>query len=263
MGKAFRWSLVLVGSAAIVFALGFFLQMNWATQIWPLPSGRLSNIFISSILAAIGAPVVWIGLIGEKRAMAGGAINLLVTNAGFAASTLGIYNRDPHPGLLIFIVISIVMVVLCAFLVVYSQRAQFSDTRPIPILLWISFIVFAALLLLTAIALIARRPNTFPWPLSAENSVMYGWIFLGAMCYFLYALIFPASSNVRGQLLGFLAYDIVLIVPFVAHFQTVAPEMMTSLIIYTCVVSYSGLLAIYFLFLHPSTRFTFSRRDTA
>jgi len=84
MNKILRGCFILIGSVAILFALGFFFQMTWATQLWPLPSGRLSNIFISSILAAIGAPVVWIGLSGETRAMAGGAINLLVTNAGFA-----------------------------------------------------------------------------------------------------------------------------------------------------------------------------------
>jgi hypothetical protein len=55
-------------------------------------------------------------------------------------------------------------------------------------------------------------------------------------------------------LLGFLAYDLVLIGPFLQHFSTVRPEMRLSLVLYTAVVVYSGLLAIYFLFLHPPTR---------
>jgi hypothetical protein len=261
MNKTFRASLVLIGSIAILFSIGFFLQTSWATQVWPFQSGRLSNIFISSILAAVGAPVIWIGLSGETRAMVGGALNLLVTNAGFAISTFNFYIRSHQSPLLIFGIISLFMVALCIGLIVYSQRKSFLNVRPIPGIVRISFVVFAVILLITAIALIFQRPNTFPWPLSAENSVMYGWIFLGAMCYFLYATIFPVWSNAKGQLIGFLAYDIILIAPFLIYFQGVKPEMLTSLIIYTTVVSYSSLLALYFLFVNPATRFTFVRKS--
>jgi hypothetical protein len=255
MNKIFRVILVVSGVVSILFAIGFFLQMGWATQVWPFQSGRLSNIFLSSILAAIGVPVIWIGLTGELRAMAGGALNLLVTFAGFAATTLTIYSRNRQLILLYFGIMAISMAVLCIGLFFYSQRRAFEDTRPTNIVVRISFLVFAALLLVTATFLVLQRPNTFPWPLSVENSVMYGWFFLGAMCYFLYGFIFPVWNNARGQLLGFLAYDLILIVPFVLYFPTVAPEFRTSLIIYTSVVSVSGLLALYFLFLHPATRF--------
>ena len=259
MNKTRQGSAFLIGTVSIVIAIGMFLQMPWATQVWPLQSGRLSNIFISSILAAIGAPIVWISLSREIRAAAGGAVNLLVINLGFAISAFTYFARDGQTPLLVFGIISVAMVLLCIGLFIYSQPKPFADTRPIPGLVRISFIVFAVNLLVTGIALLLRRPNTFPWPLSDENSVMYGWIFLGAMCYFLYALIYPVWGNARGQLIGFLIYDLFLIVPFLFHFQTVQPEMLASLIIYTTVVSYSGLLAAYFLFVHPATRFTFTR----
>ena len=84
---------------------------------------------------------------------------------------------------------------------------------------------------------------------------MYGWMFLGAMCYFLYGLRSPVWANARGQLLGFLAYDAVLIPPFLGHFATVAPEMRLSLILYFLVVTISAALAVFMLFLHPATRF--------
>lgn len=261
MNKNLRWGAVLAGTVSIVVSIGLFLQMPWATQVWPLQSGQLSNIFISSILAAIGAPIIWIALSGEIRAAAGGAVNLLVINLGFAVSSFTFFGRDRQPPLLFFGFISVAMVLVCVGLFIFSQRKPFGDTRPIPGLVRVSFIVFAANLLVTGIALILRRPNTFPWPLSDENSVMYGWIFLGAMCYFLYALIYPVWGNARGQLIGFLIYDLILIVPFIIHFQAVQPEMLTSLIIYTTVVSYSGLLAAYFLFVHPATRFTFTRKS--
>ena len=62
------------------------------------------------------------------------------------------------------------------------------------------------------------------------------------------------QSNAAGQLAGFLAYDVVLIVPFLQRLPTTPPEHLTGLIIYTAVVTYSGLLAIYYLFLYRPTR---------
>jgi hypothetical protein len=118
-----------------------------------------------------------------------------------------------------------------------------------------SFAGFALVLALAGGALVMARPNIFPWHLNAESSVFYGCIFLGAMCYFAYGLIYPVWGNAKGQFLGFLAYDAVLIGPFSDHFAAVQPEMRLSLTIYTAVVSYSGLLAVYFLFVHPRTRF--------
>jgi hypothetical protein len=260
MNRIFRWGMVVVGCVAILYAAGFFLQATWATLIWPVKSARLSNIFISSIFAAIGAPIIWIGLANEAHAMVGGALNLLVTNAGFAVSIFNLYSHNPQPPLLIFGVISSLVFVICIGLVIYASRKAFRDNHRLPAVVRVSFIGFSATLLVTSIALLARRPNIFPWPLVGENSVLYGAIFLGAMWYFLYGVAYPVWSNARGQMIGFLAYDLVLIVPFVIHFQDVRPEMLTSLIIYTTVVSYSGILAAYYLFIHPATRFSFARK---
>jgi len=41
---------------------------------------------VSSILASIGAPVVWIALADEPRAMAGGAFDLVLSNAAIAVA---------------------------------------------------------------------------------------------------------------------------------------------------------------------------------
>ena len=79
------------------------------------------------------------------------------------------------------------------------------------------------------------------------------WMFLGAAMYFAYALLRPSWVNAAGQLAGFLAYDVVLIVPFLTRLPTVAPEHQLGLIVYITVVSYSGLLALYYLFIHKPT----------
>jgi hypothetical protein len=122
----------------------------------------------------------------------------------------------------------------------------------------VSFGIFVASLLFAGGALVLRLP-IFPWDLNPDSSVVFGCIFLGDAFYFIHALSRPRWGDTCGQLLSFLAYDLVLIVPFVLLFDTVKPERMFSLIIYTAVLVYSSGLAIYYLFIHPHTRFGSAR----
>jgi hypothetical protein len=257
MNRTIRLTLIIAGVVSLIFAIGFFLQLKWATQFWPVDSGRLSYLFVSSILAAIGMPILWIGLSRETRAMAGGAINIAITSCGLTIYAFLLYIRDQELTLLLFAAAALCLFLLTIVLFAWSSRQVFIDTRPIPQPVKLSFAVFSVVLLLVGSALVVQRPNIFPWSTGPENSVFYGWIFLGAMCYFLYTLLYPVWGNTYGQLIGFLAYDMILIVPFLQHFSAVRPEMRLSLTIYTLVISYSALLAIYYLFLNPNTRFIF------
>ena len=54
--------------------------------------------------------------------------------------------------------------------------------------------------------------------------------------------------------IAFLAYDLVLIPPYLALFPTVEPEHLTSLRIYMVVLFYSTALAVYYLFINKATR---------
>lgn len=46
------------GIVFLELTAGFFLQLDWAKELWPWPAGRLSYIFFSSIAAAIAAPMI-------------------------------------------------------------------------------------------------------------------------------------------------------------------------------------------------------------
>ena len=65
-------------------------------------------------------------------------------------------------------------------------------------------------------------------------------------------------SNANTHLLGFLSYDMVLLGPFILHFETVRPELWWNLVIYVVVLSYSAVLAIYYLFVHRELRLRIS-----
>jgi len=250
-----RLSLVFlgVGVFAIVLTIGFFAQIGAITGLWMWPDGRLTYIFIASITAAIALPAVWIGLSQDWAAALGGGVNLALQAAGISLflaqmSLSGGQTYWPH------VVVFGIFTLVNLGLVVWARRFALKDSRSTPMLVRLSFAVFTGVLLLVSVSLLLKTPNIFPWPLKPETSVMIGWVFFGTTFYFAYGVWRARWSNAVGQLLGFLAYDLVLIVPFIGHFSSVLPEQRLSLIIYAGVLIYSGALAIYFLFIHPTWR---------
>ena len=87
-------------------------------------------------------------------------------------------------------------------------------------------------------------------------------MFLGDAFYFAFALLQPRWSNATTQLWSFLAYDLVLIGPFLQRLQTSAADEQYwtwyySLITYIAVLLFSGAVAIYYLFVSAGTRIWF------
>jgi len=154
----------------------------------------------------------------------------------------------------------------------WSRSIPIRDPRPTPWPVRISFAVFIVVLVAVGTALILKTPRIFPWPLNPDSSVVFGWMFLGDAFYFLYALLNARWQYARAQLWSFLAYDLVLIGPFIRRFSTINPalnpeadpalyqDLFNSLTVYTAVLIYSGLLAIYYLLLNAKTRAAWSER---
>ena len=251
-----RSLLVITGVVLLILCAGFLSGNPSALELWPWPDGRLSYVFIASILAAIGAPIIWMGLSGELGAMRGGALDFMVTYSGLAI-TLLIFGSSVAEmiSVKLYLTLAIVSVLFNALLYLMVSAIPIKDSRPVPWLLRVSFMVFFLLLIVVGVALITNYQTVFPWPLKPQSSVVFGWVFMGAAFYFFYGFLQPSWGNFCGQLIGFLAYDLVLLVPFLQHFDTVKPEHQLSLYIYTSVIIYSALLSIYFLLLHPTTRF--------
>ncbi len=182
--------------------------------------------------------------------MFGGAVDLVVTFSGMGLFSIQLYLADTSRQLiLVFGIVSLLSALILVGIAWQSRGLEIKDKRPTPRVVRFSFALFALALLLAGGALIFKTNNIFPWNIGEELRVLYGWIFLGAMCYFIYALVKPQWGNAKGQLMGFLAYDLVLIVPFLQHFSDVVPEQRLSLTIYVGVLIYSGLIAAYFLFI--------------
>src|SRR5438067_7089052 len=86
MNKILRTILIIVGMLSLILAAGFCLRLSWTVRLWPWADSFLPYPFLGSITAATAASLLWIGLCGELRTAAGGALHLTVFYAGLASS---------------------------------------------------------------------------------------------------------------------------------------------------------------------------------
>jgi hypothetical protein len=249
-GLALRVVLVAGGLGTLGIAAGFLLGWPLVTRYWPFPVYGLTRVFLASIFAAIGAPVVWIGLSGELTALRGGALNIVVTAGGMAAYCLWRSWGASGGATQIFGLINMVVAIAAAILFVFSRRLVWSNDRSMPGLVRVSFLAFALVLAAAGVALLLNL-DVFPWPLDKDTAVIYGLFFLGSAVYFTIGLTRPLWGNAKGQLIGFIAYDLVLLVPFIQLWPK-APSL--SLAVYLAVLIYSFALCVWYLLLSPRWR---------
>ncbi len=255
-----RTLLVLGGVAMIGLAAGFFLQMEWAISLWPWQDGPFSLRFVAAMQAAIAAAMLWVGITGEMSVLAAGAVNLIVQMTGCAFYFFQLSGQPERAALPTGANLTMYAIACTAFavfnlgLLIWAIGIPMRDKRPLPGMVRFAFVIFAAILLGVGVALLGKPEVIFPWQLNPDSSVLFGWMFIGDAFYFLYALVFPAWRNAAAQLWSFLAYDLVLIGPFLLHFGAVKPEHRNSLIGYTFVLVFSAAVAIYYLFINQRTR---------
>ena len=198
--------------------------------------------------------MLWIGWTGLFAALPAGALNIFVIAFGTGVYFFWLVFQQGRSTLVPYGIASLLTAIVSGSSFLWSRHHSFNDPRPTPWLVRISFGLFIISLFFAGGALLFRAP-IFPWNLNLDTSVLFGCIFIGDAFYFLYGLLRPRWQNAFGQLLSFLAYDLVLIGPFLALSKTVDSEHLFSLIIYIAILLYSGSIAVYYLFIDSKTRF--------
>ena len=253
MSRRLRILLSLISVAQLLFAAAFFVQWPPAISLWPLAGTTpLTYILLAAFFAAAAVSTLWPIATDRDGALAGVGLDYLIILTPLSALFFVLAGRG-QSGLLIYGVLLALGAVFGAWLFWWGRRQPLDTSLPMPPLVRGSFVAFVLALLLVSVRLFLRIP-TLPWPLTPELSVIAGSMFLGAAAYFVYGLLRPSWANAGGQLAGFLAYDLVLIGPLLSRLPTIDPEFRAALIIYLVVVIYSGLLAIYYLFVNKETR---------
>ncbi len=247
---------ILVALGLCGLSAGFATRLPWALTLWPWPDGRLTYLFIASILASMAIAVFWIGTTGRWRAALPGTVNVTVSAGGMALYLAAIYAppsaTEPRPIQHAVVLGGFALANVVLFFI--FRKTSLAGSQRMPPLVYASFCAFAVVLLLVGGALVLGASNVMPWPMQPRSAVLVGWIFLGDALYFLLPLSTPLWNNARAPLLSFLAYDLVLLPPLLSHLSTVKPEHQASLYVYIFVLAFSALLAVYYLFIHRSTR---------
>ncbi len=255
MNRFVRLMMLIAAVGQLLVAIGFFAHMPWTQVFWPFSyTHPLSFIFMSSIAAAAAASTLWALYTREDAAFAGIALDYIAIFGPLAVFSGQIYARLNNQAMLPLMIGGVIGVLFGLGVLWWSRQQPFHDTQPTPRPLRLTFGLFVVALCLVGGALVMKTKNIMPWSLSDEASVLYGWFFIGAAIYFIYGLLKPVWGNAGGQLAGFLAYDLVLIVPFLAHMAAVEPQHRLSLIIYIGVLVGSAALAVYYLLISPQTR---------
>jgi hypothetical protein len=246
--RGLQWAVIAFGLLDLVLTTGYFLELPWAINTWPWQDLTSADyLLVSSFLAGATGVILWLGFTGDWGATAGATMNVGLMNAGAAAYLFHLGFRSRAVTFTLFAIINIGVLV-------WSLRQPIRDRRPVDKWLRGSFLVFTAVLLFAAVQLFRQSPTIFPWRIEPDAEIMVGWLFLGSAVYFGWGFLRPSWHNARGQLIAFLAYDLVLFPRYVLMFSTVNPDHLPSLIAYVTVLSYSSLLAIYYLFINPRTR---------
>lgn len=232
--------LVVVLVVQGLVGIGFALRLEVVTAAWPFPViSPTSYTFVGSIFVAAAASTLWCVLTDEDAALGGIALDYIAIGlpAMVLAWSAGI------PGMVaIFAATAVVGIGVFA----WAVRRPFRDARRTPLVVRLAFGFFVVALLLVGSQLALGR-DILPWATNTETAMLYGWFFLGAAAYFAYGVIRPVWGNAGGQLSGFLAYDLVLLVPFLLLLPTIPEPRLPSLVIYLVVIVLSMVLALVYL----------------
>jgi hypothetical protein len=217
------------------------------TALWPDAgpwTDWLSFLFVGAMLAAVGGAVLYTVWLGDRRVAGGGTIALTIIYAAMTAACIA-FAADGTAGLTPWIVVFAVAALVHGGGAIVALRQPVVHHRPIPILVRIAFVIFTAVLITTGTLLILRLPNVFPWPLEPLSSVLYGCMFVGFAANYAFVAARGGIDDAKVSLVGFLIYDLILIVPFLRLFPVVAPERWLSLVVYTSVLVFSAAVTVY------------------
>lgn len=250
--RGLRFGLLAVAVLSAVLGAGYYLQQPWAVQTWPWPETRLSNIFIASILAAVAGAMLWVGASGRLAGAAGGFLHVGTMALGLAAvmAALGGQRMAPTGYAIWFGVAGVLS--YCGF--GWVRRLPVRDTRPLPLSLRIWSALYIAILLPAGGALLLVVPGIMPWPVKPGMSLVCGCVFVSAAWSFAYPLLRPQVEHIRVGLVGFLAYDAVLALPFIELLDKVRPELQRSLQLYLLALAITASVSLYYLFVCRATR---------
>ncbi|MEZ5646136.1 MAG: hypothetical protein R3E94_12000 [Burkholderiaceae bacterium] len=263
-----RTARVLSAFTAVIFAwlaLALIVAEPHVVASWPWPEVDMSFLFLGSITASVATVWMSVALSGELAALSGVGLNIVVAALPSAVYLGWQRLTDARPDLGPGLALAMASCVFGLWLWRMTHALPVRDPRPLPHVVRLAYLAFIVTLTVAGFMLVAQR-QVFPWRLHPSSATVFGFIFLGAAAFFANAVYRGRWSVAAPALWGFLAYDLVLFVPYSRLLFADGPSPddfygegqsinMTSLKIYLSVLAASTLLALHAALVNPATRF--------
>jgi len=240
-----RLCLIIAAGWMLVFGAALWLRQPWAIALWPWADGKLSYLWISSILLSHGATLLWYAISLELNAACGAALGLAVMYIGIAGYMGRLYAQRNQRLLLAWVATTGVLALGALLLLYVGSHMALRETRSIPRFMRFSFLLFVIALGAASFLLLSRAPVAFPWKLNPDSSFIFGWPFVATGIFFADAWLRPSVGNARSQLLGFFVYDVVLIPPYLQLWPKTKDGYRAALLVYLIILFWSAVLAVW------------------
>lgn len=217
--KLIRGVVIAIVAVQVLVGIGFYRNADWATSLWPLPDVRMTYIFLASMTASTAAVIIWPVIRNDLGALRAAAFNI-----SFASPPIGLYllwlawdrgERDLIAPGIMFVVVGLAALTFGRWI----RAIPIRHNRLLPKIVRMTLVGFCVLLVPVGTALLFQMDNVFPWTLSPENSTVAGVIFLSAAALFGFVLVNPQRIYGELSFASFLAYDLVLAVPYLDFFR--------------------------------------------
>jgi hypothetical protein len=244
-----------------------YARVESARDVWPWRDQAMTDRFVAAYLVAFAGSLLWVVVTGELAAFAGIAVTVGVNALGMAIylgykATLG---GSGGLTLHVLAMIGLLGVAVLVFRRFGSLKPKRLIATPKPIM--IGMVVYPIVLLSAAVRLILQQRNVFPWDPRPEWSTIIGLGLVGSAAFFAYGAFRTGWTHAGAQFAGFLAYDLVLIFPYVRMLREGDGSSGSSLYgssgstvnegpltLFLVAIGTSALLAVWYLFIDRETR---------
>ncbi|MEZ5314627.1 MAG: hypothetical protein R3E91_00195 [Chlamydiales bacterium] len=232
---------IVITTGLFFLLLGVLLMsgMSNAPGIW------LNNYLIGATISAYAISILWVAVTETYKAFIGGGISIMIALGGGGLSLLHLSTETR--GMMYLGELCLYTAILFIWFFFLGLKFSKKSTHSLPSTTrWLFGLMFTVVLI-EGLYLIVPIPGRFPWLLSQEFSIFYGWILMGSSLFFGWSFIQSSWDNGYPLLYSLIVYNMLLIGPLLSllksSFQvTVIPFYLWFSII---VIIGSGIWAIF------------------
>ena len=201
----------------IVIIAGLFFLLLGVLFMWgtpKIPAFWLNLYLVGATLVAYAIPTLWIAATQTYKAFVGGGLCMIAAFGGAGMYLLRLSLQ--MTGVMQAGEFCLYIALLAFWLLFLGLKVPKRKVDRIPLTTQWLFAIVLTVSLLEGLYLVVPLPGHFPWLLTPELSVLYGWILIGSSLFFGWSLIQPIWENGYPLLYALLVYDALLIGPLLS-----------------------------------------------